>query len=163
MRPDHGSDKGNWRRSSVVMTCHNFTSSTRSVRSRLWWQSSPPPLKGVSPHNFSHHPNSKTFLEPTELTPIPSPFIHRAVSIRHADIFGAALDCPLKKAFASFTSSDTIMLAGCSVSADSAHFLCRRGLDVHWVNQRLFFSACTASIKQMIRCSISNTFDYSSK
>jgi hypothetical protein len=58
-------------------------------------------------------------LKTAELTPVPPAFVHCAVLVCQADIFGVLLDGSLEEALAAFTRADTVVLAGRVITANS--------------------------------------------
>ena len=103
LRSHQGSDQGDW---------HGGRRLLRTLRFR--GEPAPSTLQTVRPHHLLHHPHSQALLEAAELATISSPFVHRAVLVRQADVLGVLLHCPLEEALAALTGADAVVLA-CSI------------------------------------------------
>ena len=84
------------------------------------WKTTSPALETVCPHHLLHHAHHQTFLEPTELAPVPPSFVHRAALVGQTDIFRVLLDSSLEESLAALAGPHSVVLAGGVVTTDRA-------------------------------------------
>ena len=109
MSPDKRSDEADW------------LGHLRLLRALgLRRQPASPALQPVRSHHFLDHADGETLLEPTELAPVSSPLVHRAVLVGQADVLCILLNCPLEEALAALAGAHAVVLAGRVVAAHGA-------------------------------------------